>query len=453
MAPQIDNPHDWAVWLLDSLEVQQVLAPGHVEGKLPAAWDFNETIASIGNGAQLVGLTDEPTRTIEFYPQRAGVFAALQDMFAYPNNLRNVPSRFTLRDIAFTYDELAVQQATLVLPPQVANYLAAAKLCNVLPLVADMSASNGTLQHFIKSPDSRIEVKLSYQAGELAPLPSLPFFETEFALSDLHKDQKRSIVRSVLLDAFKARKSITVGDVLPRFERFVEDVRSNYAMYAAEFSFEKIKAEVEKDNLDSTLKLNKTLSEIQNQLLAMPVALVLVGGQMTPDTGLSIKNVVIWLGACVFAGLMILLIRNQRHAIDAITEEIRLRKIKVDSQPDGMAGKFKSGFEDLGKRAEVQKKTLTGLRWCVFVSVALATGLLVWYSLPEWHKTLVAGAIAQAANAPTIDSKTSGSASAVSVPASAASKPKSTIEFAINDMNAVNAKTAASAAASAFTKR
>ncbi|MDR7375473.1 hypothetical protein J2X19_000131 [Rhodoferax ferrireducens] len=43
------------------------------------------------------------------------------------------------------------------------------------------------------------------------------------------------------------------------------------------------------------MKLNKTLSEIQNQLLAMPVALVLVGGQMAPDTGLSIKNLVIWL--------------------------------------------------------------------------------------------------------------------------------------------------------------
>lgn len=445
MVPRIDNPHDWAVWLLDNLEGQQVVAPG-LEGRLPAAWNFGDTVAAIGNDAQLVGLTDEATRTIEFFPQRAGVFSSLQEMFAYPNNLKSVPAKFTLRDIGFTYDAQVVQQATN-LPPQVANYLCAAKLCSLLPLVSDMATNNGALQHFIKSPDARIEVKLSYRVEDLTPLPSLPLFETEFAVTESHKDQKRSIVRAVLLDAFKGRKALTVGDVLPKFESIVEDVRSNYAMYAAEFSFEKIKAEVEKDNLDSTLKLNKTLSEIQNQLLAMPVALVLVGAQMTPDSGLSIKNVVIWLGASVFAALMILLIRNQSHAVDAITEEIRLRKIKVDAQPDGMAGKFKSGFDDLQKRGRTQIKTLGILRAFVIFSFLLATGLLIWYSNPQFHKTpLIAlpGQPASVAVAATVGQQPAASSSA-SGTASAASKPKSPIELEVQDMKAASVVGAASA--------
>lgn len=446
MVPQIDNPHDWAIWLLEHLEDQQVVAPG-LEGRLPAAWDFDATVAAIGADTPLLGPTDAATRTIEFFPQRANVFTSLAEMFAYPSNLRAVPAKFTLRDIPFTYDENAPQPA--VVPAQVANYLAASKLCGLLAMVADMSASNGALQHFIKSPDARIEVRLSYSVEDLTPLPSLTLFETSFAVTDSHKDQKRSIVRAVLLDAFKGQRAITVGHILPKFESIIEDVRSNYSMYAAEFSFEKIKAEVEKDNLDSTLKLNKTLSEIQNQLLAMPVALVLVGGQMAPDSGLSIKNVVIWLGACVFAGLMMLLIRNQRHAVGAIKEEIRLRKIKVDAQPDGMAGKFKSGFEDLQKRARTQLNTLGFLFGFVIFSLLLATGLLFWYSSPELHKVPMTampgqpGAAAQGALP-----AASSAASAAAPAASAASRPKSPIELAIQDMKAANATPAASAGSS-----
>lgn len=418
MAPQIDNPHDWAVWLLDNLEDQQLLGAGHWEGVLPAAVDFAEVLLALSAYPLLTGMSDEASRTLEFYPGAAKVYGSMQEMFAHPTNLRVVPPRFTLRDIGYTKNSLAqAPGAQASVPPSVANYFAASQLCHLLPLLADMAANSGQSQHFIKSPESRIEIRLEYQVGDLVPLESLPLFESEYAAATHHKDQKRSIVRAVLLDAFKGKKSITIGDLLPRFESIIENVRSNYAMYAGEFSFEKIKAEVEKDNLDSTLKLNKTLSEIQNQLLAMPVALVLVGGQMIPDTGLSIKNCVIWLGAFVFGILMMLLIRNQLHAIDAITEEVRLRKIKVDAQPEGMAGKFKSGFDDLEQRAKTQTGTLRGLRIGVVVSVLLATGLLIWFSVPEWHKSLPQTTTQQAAINPAVQAAATSAAAAASAAA------------------------------------
>lgn len=434
MTPQIDNSHDWAVWLLDNLDDQQLLGAGHWEGVLPTAVDFAEVLFALSAYPLLTGMSDEANRTLEFYPGAAKVYGSMQEMFAHPTNLRVVPTRFSLRDIGYTHNSLAqapgVQESV---PPSVANYFAASQLCHLLPLLADMAANNGQSQHFIKSPESRIEIRLEYQVGDLVPLVSLPLFESEYAATTHHKDQKRSIVRAVLLDAFKGRKSITIGDLLPLFESIIEDVRSNYAMYAAEFSFEKIKAEVEKDNLDSTLKLNKTLSEIQNQLLAVPVALVLVGGQMTPDTGLSIKNCVIWLGAVVFGILMMLLIRNQLHAIDAISEEVRLRKIKVDAQPEGMAGKFISGFDDLEKRAKTQTGTLRGLRLGVALSVILATGLLIWFSVPEWHKSLPQATTQQTAINPAIQ------AAATSVVAAASAAAPSPLSGTIRVIHANSA--------------
>ena len=413
MTPQIDNPHDWAVWLLDNLEDQQQLSVGHWEGVLPLTVDFSEVMLALREYPLLIGMSDRASRKLEFHPGAVKVYGSMQEMFAHPTNLRVVPLRFTLRDIGYTHNSLAQASSSQAsVPPSVANYFAAAHLCHLLPLLADMAVNSGKSQHFIKSPESRIEISLEYQVGDLVPLMSLPLFESEYAATTHHKDQKRSIVRAVLLDAFKGKKCITVGDMLPQFESIIEDVRSNYAMYASEFSFEKIKAEVEKDNLDSTLKLNKTLSEIQNQLLAMPVALVLVGGQMTPDTGLSIKNCVIWLGAFVFGILMMLLIRNQLHAIEAISEEVRLRKIKVDAQPEGLAGKFISGFNDLVKRAKTQTRTLRGLRIGVAVSVLLATGLLIWFSVPKWHKSLPQATTPQAATNPAVQAAATSAAAA-----------------------------------------
>nr|WP_315463314.1 hypothetical protein [uncultured Rhodoferax sp.] len=424
MTPQIDNPHDWAVWLLDNLESQRQLGVGHWVGVLPAAFDFSEFVAVLSAHHSLIGMTDEALRTLEFHPGSVKVYGSMQEMFNHPTNLRVVPPRFTLRDIGYTHSPQTQGSALpAAVLPSVANYFVAAQLCQVLPLLSDMTANNGESQHFIKSPESRIEIRLEYQVDELVALKSLSWFESEYAKASLHKDQKRSIVRAVLLEAFKGKKSITVGELLPRFESIIEDVRSNYAMYAAEFSFEKIKAEVEKDNLDSTLKFNKTLSEIQNQLLAMPVALVLVGGQMAPDTGLSIKNCVIWLGALVFGVLMMLLIRNQLHAIGAISEEVRLRKIKVDAQPEGMAGKFKSGFDDLEKRAKTQVRTLCGLSIGVAVSVLLSTVLLIWFSVPAWHKSLPSTESLQGTQKPSVQRDSVSNVPAVHAPTSVSSSP------------------------------
>lgn len=426
MTPDFDNSHDWAVWLLDNLQRPHEQGEGLWAGVLPPQYDFAQVRAAIDGYDDLKGVPDEASRTLEFFPRAAKVYGSLQDLFSHPRNLWSVPPRFTLRDILFTYDSLKqIGAEPDRVPTPVANYLAAARLCQALSALADMATNNGQILHFIKSPDSRIEVKLSYQVADLKPLLSLAKFEAEYAATSHHKDQKRSIVRAVLLEAFKGRKAIVVGDVLGRFEDVVEDVCSNYAMYAAEFSFEKIKAEVEKDNLDSTLKLHKTLSEIQNQLLAVPVAVVLVGGQMIPDSGLSIKNVVIWLGAVAFGVLIVILIRNQLNAIEAIDEEVRQRKVKVDSQPEGMAGKFKAGFDELDGRTKLQKRTLRWLRTGIVAAVGMATVLLVYFSFPDWHDSPLPPATKERLDKAAAAKAMAASAAAALAPAHAASAASS----------------------------
>lgn len=370
------EPHDLVLLLIQSVTDQQLLDRGGVGGILPVDFDFGAVDTALERFG-IAGFCDAAARRIEFYPAQACVYRSLSDMLAYPSNLTKVPSRFTILDLTYTHGNGAE------CPPSVMQYLSTVRLCSLLKKSADHTSNGGNALFFIKSHDAKVELRLQYQADALLSLPALDAFAADFVESTHHQDQKRNIVRNALLETFKGSRTINVDDLLPKFNALIESIRSAYSMYVAEFSFEKVRAQVEKDNLDSTLKLNKTLSDIQNQLLAVPVAMILVGGQMTPESGLAVKNFVIWIGSLIFAWIMGLLITNQANAIEAIAEEVRLRKATIDAQPDAIAGKFKKGFSGLEKRAGEQTKTLGLLEVGIAISIVFSTVLLIWFSLPD----------------------------------------------------------------------
>jgi hypothetical protein len=369
MHPLPNNPHDFALWLLEQLEDLDH-ADNICEGKLPANWNFQDVVRQLdGVGGGLAGVSSEATRTIEFHPASAMVYKSLDELFAHPANLRSVPARFTVLDLHYTHGNAAS------VPEQIANYQAAAQLCQLLPKVADHPANNGMAQHFIKSHDSKLEVKLEYGTSDLVPLPSLPLFKSEYVDDIHHQDQKRNIIRTTLIEQFKGKPSISISNLLPCFETFMENLRSSYAMYTVDFSFEKIRTEVEKQNLEDTLRLNKTVSDIQNQLLALPAALVLAGAGI--QKGESLKNLTIWIGVCIFAWMMRTLLKNQGHSISAIQQEIDFRQLNLAGKPEGVSERFSEAFRVLKERAKTQERVMLGMTRAVGVMWLVVTALTI----------------------------------------------------------------------------
>ncbi|WP_311945184.1 hypothetical protein [Halomonas piscis] len=151
----------------------------------------------------------------------------------------------------------------------------------------------------------------------------------------------------------------------------------------SEFSFENIKSQVERDKLEFTTRLNKVFSDIQNQLLAVPAALLLVGSQMekADPIGWSLKNVVIWLGAVVFAVLMELLIRNQRNTLQAVKNEMDLQKIIFKDHHRAIYHKFQDVYVELGQRFRHQRNLLWFIRCLVGAALGFTTSMLAVYSV------------------------------------------------------------------------
>ena len=101
---------------------------------------------------------------------------------------------------------------------------------------------------------------------------------------------------------------------------------------------------------------------------------------MAPTSGLTLKNVVIWLGSVVSTILMWMLIANQRSAVAAIGAEIGLRWEKIEKQPPDVRARFTSGFDELQRRRSKQDRLLRLLRSVVLLSLAFSTGVLIWFS-------------------------------------------------------------------------
>ena len=378
--PLPQTKHDLALWLVATLTTQSKQGTT-LTGTLPTDFDFDDVDQALASH-EIAGVSDSSIRRIEFYPSWADVYASLGELLSLPGNLAVAPTTFTLLDSNYTY------RAGNAEPAAVSQYLHACSLYQLMRSVADLPDDGQGRMVFLQRHDAKLTLSLHYEQAQLLALPDLDEFASTFVDSTHHKDQKRTIIRTSLIDLFKSESHIEFGQLMLKFSDFMERVRSAYAMYVSEFTFEKIKAEVEKDNLDSTIKLQKTITDIQNQLLAFPVAVFLAGVQMSVEPTFTIKNTVVWIGCIVFVGVTLVLISNQRYTIDAISEEVKLRYLKIDKLPTETKKSFQPALAGLEAHVGRQVTILNWLFRFVCGSALLSTGLLFWYSMPNVRQYL-----------------------------------------------------------------
>lgn len=247
----------------------------------------------------------------------------------------------------------------------------------MLEKASDHQGGIGNAKTLIFLNKEKIEIIPKYTGADLHEIPNLSEFEAEFITSETHQEQKRTILKTVLAELFSGCKVLPFSVLLACFEEFADKVRASYQLYVAEFSFQKVKAEVEKEKLDAMVKLNKVFSDVQGQLLAVPVALVLVGGQMEDKGTWTSKNLSIWLGSLIFYILMNLLICNQRHTLKAVKNEIDQQRQQIESKYQTIAPRFQRIYQEIDDRHTHQQRLIRVVDGLVIISFTITTLLLL----------------------------------------------------------------------------
>lgn len=369
MSSRPENAYDWVKWLLMELADVRPIGQGLYVGRLPVEHDFDSTVDAIERSAKSVlGLPRAERREIEFNAVAGHHYESLEHLLEYPQNRRQVPRRFFLRNERY-------EGPSGKAPTRVAGYLLAVQLWEVLKGLADHVVETPPALHFISSPDRRVELLPMYTSEQVVGLEGVEVFDRDYVRSEHHREQKRDIIRVVLIELFHGRRHAQLGELVEHFPAFADRVRASYATYAADFSYKKVRTEVEKQNLDDTLRLNKTLSEIQNQLLALPAALLLAGAGLEP--GYTIKNIAIVAGVTIFALLMGALVINQRSSINSIAGEVGLRKKALADQPADVSKRFADAFDVIDQRVTRQKRVINWVLVAVISVWACVVGLAI----------------------------------------------------------------------------
>lgn len=363
--------------LLENRAVREDL----VVGIVPPQIDYQALVDCLTE-FKLLSENNAVTRQLEFYPPTISdnpFFLKFDAVFKQKKWLHKHPSKFYIADVDVYFDGEVLDPINML----VKEYIDATRLAEMLEGCAEHVYTDSFGQtRLVFLSETKLEVLINYSDVTLVGMPELDIFASEFIDSTTHKEQKRIIINTVLLELFPRWEPVALSSIMAKFGIFWERCKANYSLYVAEFSFEKIKQSVDKEKLELTLKINKVFSEIQNQLLAVPAALLLVSGQMSEGEKFLLKNSLIWIGCFIFVMLMNLLIRNQRHSLRAVKSEIDIQWHLIRSQYEAAADNFKAGYFELEKRYRHQWFLLFVVDLLVATSLAISTGLLIKYSVP-----------------------------------------------------------------------
>ncbi|MGV0129540.1 hypothetical protein [Burkholderia gladioli] len=260
------------------------------------------------------------------------------------------------------------------------NYLAALCAVQVMQRAADYEdKSTGTIK-FVYLQREKVEVPIVLRESDLRPIRNAEKW-LKLLSEELHKDQRKAIFRTTLTEAVKSIESPKrLGTFISMFDDLYQKFLDSYDLYVADFSVDKIIQDAIDKKFDYILKISKTFSDIQNQILAIPVAVIIAGGQMQHAYGVTLKNSIILTGIYIFAALMALLVRNQLSTLSSLSEEIAAQKSLLTQRAKVWPNALTNMYSELERRETRYKHLLWGIDLLVACSVAASTMLFVYFS-------------------------------------------------------------------------
>ena len=153
-----------------------------------------------------------------------------------------------------------------------------------------------------------------------------------FVLDPYHKDQKikmlgENLIEMLALIPAKERFSYLIAHLDDLYKR----LQAGYNLFASDYTYEKAVAEVHAFKVDIVTKIHKAITDIQAQVLGIPIATFIALSQLKKTVALNAQfaaNTAIFFGVVIFCFLLIGFLVNQHATLNTIKQEVsRQRKV------------------------------------------------------------------------------------------------------------------------------
>lgn len=208
--------------------------------------------------------------------------------------------------------------------------------------------------------DGKYEIPVQYNASILIKMDMISAGKL-LDLFDInaHKDQKLTILaKSIQSTCNSARPKERFTLLLEHLPDLLKSFTDGYRLFVADFSYEKIVNQIEVAKLEEIGKIHKTFSDIQNQILGIPVATIIVATQMKYATTVDYSfwvNTSVLIGCWIFAILGFFVLRNQLHTLNAIGTEIDRKKQQMLKDYKSIEDLITKSFPILEERLSTQR--------------------------------------------------------------------------------------------------
>lgn len=225
---------------------------------------------------------------------------------------------------------------------------------------------------------ARIEVPICYDSNDFRLINPEQVEDLAATIEgNLHREQRLSILAEAITSLVAGQpESRRFTYLIQNVDELKKRVDEGYKLFASSFSYSKIRGEVEKSQTDYVNRIHNTFTDIQGQLLGLPVSAIIVATQLQATSVCgpkAIANMAILGGACLFATLLIASCVNQWLTLNTIKQEINDQYTKLNTDFSEIRDMFTGAFKTIERRICWHRAVLIAISL-----VALAGAWFTW---------------------------------------------------------------------------
>lgn len=358
---------------------ETVFAPGSRRGRYiirdPAQLAALETFLEDEEKYQ-IWVTEEEravgqTVNIEFGNPRIGfaiVATDMEDLLQRPSRRITVPPRYIV--LSEKYSSLDTEP-----PETIQKYIAISELIGLLGEAATYFDQTAAKLIFAAEEKLTLDVLYSADDFEYIDLVLLASFLEQYN-SSTHREQRLEILaKAVRSICGRNSANCSLTYLLRNLTVLSEAAAKSYRLFVSEFSYEKILDRLQESKLQEIHAIHKTFSDIQNQVLAIPVATVIVATQMKLA---ETVNQTFWINTSVLAGCWIFVIVswfivfNQTQTLDVIRDDINRKQRDIETKFSDVKDLISNEFNALHRRLTRQYIAMASIAAILLLGLILS---------------------------------------------------------------------------------
>ena len=195
----------------------------------------------------------------------------------------------------------------------------------------------------------------------------------EILTSDMSTDKKNIYLNELIDFLNKKGESDRFSYLLKNFENYISTAASTFNFYLRNFSFNKLKVELDAKALEFYQKLQGVINDSQAKLIAIPTALVFVFSTFDYENINSLKNYLTLVGLIMFCIFIQIFINNQKSAISFIEENINYYKLSYNND----ISELQKSFEKVYKERDKQLKRIQQIQLLLWLVPILTVSVIM----------------------------------------------------------------------------